>query len=61
MLTDILKSFYKMKYDEEPDYGCILFKMEKILLEEDSVPHSKNYDWVQSQHNNNRRDMVGQN
>ena len=23
MLTDILKSFYKMKYDEEPDYGAI--------------------------------------
>jgi hypothetical protein len=48
MFKDILKSFYKMNYDEEPDYGCILFMFEKILLEEDSVPHSNNYDWVQN-------------
>jgi hypothetical protein len=46
IFKDILEQIYEMKYEEEPDYARILFHFEKILLDDDIVSHSRNYDWI---------------
>jgi hypothetical protein len=50
-LIPLLKEAYSIEYEEEPQYGKIIFMMEKMLLDKYCIP-DKYFTWFQ-------KDFVG--
>ena len=42
----ILEMLYNYTYDETPDYNQIKFMFQKILLDQNIIPGSHNFDWI---------------
>jgi hypothetical protein len=41
----VFKEIFSTKYEEEPDYGKILFLFQKILLRNNKIPGCHLLDW----------------
>ena len=46
VFVEILELVYSYSQETQPDYNKIIFMFEKIVLDMNIVPCSKNFDWI---------------